>query len=197
MAGWLGPAPLDLRISRVLPHDSAKPGSWGPGIAPGRSCRRCKGLEVLPTFSPIIPAAALEGTFGLQHPGLSRQIGEAYLAAVSATGASGLVSLDYSCLLHLQGLGRAAGRDLKFYHLAEILTMTAESGLSVGRALARRWCAKTHPTQNFSKTKRNRRLNLLTDNLLLTDHPSSGGNSSWWGFPAPGWMRRPGNWCGT
>ena len=30
--------------------------------------------------------------------------------------------LFISCLLHLQGLGRAAGRDLKFYHLAEILT---------------------------------------------------------------------------
>jgi hypothetical protein len=49
-------------------------------------------------------------------------MGEAYLAAVKATGASGLVSLDYSCLLHLQGLVPATARDLKLYHLAEIMT---------------------------------------------------------------------------
>ena len=46
------------------------------------------------------------------------------LAAVTATGAGGLVSLDYSCLLHLQGLSVPAARDLKFYHLAEILAMS-------------------------------------------------------------------------
>ena len=74
------------------------------------------------TISSYYTCCGFGGTFGLQHPGLSRNIGEAYLAAVSATGAAGLVSLDYSCLLHLQGLGRAAVRDLKFYHLAEIMS---------------------------------------------------------------------------
>ena len=54
----------------------------------------------------------------------SCNLGEAYLAAVTATGAAGLVSLDYSCLLHLQGLGVAPARNLLFYHLAEILTMS-------------------------------------------------------------------------
>ena len=54
---------------------------------------------------------------------LSREIGEAYLNAVAATGAAGLVSLDSSCLLHLQALKAPPARDLKFYHLAEVLTM--------------------------------------------------------------------------
>jgi L-lactate dehydrogenase complex protein LldE len=48
-------------------------------------------------------------------------MGEVYLEAVRATGARGLVSLDYSCLLHLQGVAAARGWDLQFFHLAEIL----------------------------------------------------------------------------
>jgi L-lactate dehydrogenase complex protein LldE len=82
-----------------------------------------QGLKVL-TISPYYSCCGFGGTFSLQHPGLSRDIGAAYLAAVTATGAEGLVSLDYSCLQHLQGLGVAPGRNLKFYHLAEILTMS-------------------------------------------------------------------------
>jgi hypothetical protein len=38
-----------------------------------------------------------------------------------ATGARGLVSLDYSCLLHLKPVAAAMGWDLEFYHLAEVL----------------------------------------------------------------------------
>ncbi|MHB9074347.1 MAG: (Fe-S)-binding protein [Desulfobaccales bacterium] len=80
-----------------------------------------KGLEVL-TVSPYYTCCGFGGTFSLMQPELSREIGEAYLAAVAATGASGLVSLDYSCLLHLQGLGAPAARKLNFYYLAEILS---------------------------------------------------------------------------
>ena len=79
---------------------------------------RVEGLELL-TVSPFYTCCGFGGVFPAQHPELSREIGEAYLAAVAATGAEGLVSLDYSCLLHLQSL--AAPWDLKFYHLAEIL----------------------------------------------------------------------------
>jgi hypothetical protein len=56
------------------------------------------------------------------HPELSREMGAAYLNAVAATGPAGLVSLDYSCLLHLQGLEIPAARNLDFYHLSEVLT---------------------------------------------------------------------------
>ena len=104
-------------------HQSCKARQLGVLDGAREVLSRVKGLELL-TISPYYTCCGFGGTFGLQHPGLSRDIGEAYLAAVSATGASGLVSLDYSCLLHLQGLGVAPARDLKFYHLAEIMTMT-------------------------------------------------------------------------
>jgi L-lactate dehydrogenase complex protein LldE len=80
------------------------------------------GLELL-EISPYYTCCGFGGTFSWQQPELSREIGEAYLAAVTATGAQGLVSPDYSCLLHLRGLGVPFARDLKFFHLAEVLMM--------------------------------------------------------------------------
>jgi len=121
LAGW-GPLPWTPEFdgSLVL-HQSCKARQLGAMDCAREVLSQVNRLQLL-TISPYYTCCGFGGTFGLQHPGLSRDIGEAYLAAVSATGASGLVSLDYSCLLHLQGLGRAAARDLKFYHLAEIIT---------------------------------------------------------------------------
>ena len=120
LAGW-GPLPWTPGFdgSLVL-HQSCKARQLGVLDGAREVLSQVKGLELQPIF-PYYPCCGFGGTFGLQHPGLSRDMGEAYLAAVSATGASGLVSLDYSCLLHLQGLGVPA-RDLKFYHLVEIMT---------------------------------------------------------------------------
>ncbi len=100
-----------------------------------RSCK-ARQLEVLPDarqvlaqvaglrvaeVSPYYSCCGFGGAFKVQHPRLSRDIGEGYLQAVRATGAQGLVSLDYSCLLHLRGIARDRGWDLRFFHLAEIL----------------------------------------------------------------------------
>jgi len=123
LAGW-GPLPWTPRFegSLVL-HQSCKARQLG-GLASAREVlSRVQGLTLL-AVSPYYTCCGFGGTFSLQHPGLSRDIGEAYLAAVTATGAKGLVSLDYSCLLHLQGLGVPLAQNLSFYHLAEILTMT-------------------------------------------------------------------------
>ena len=106
-AGGRSPGPPDLRVPWSC-TSRARPGNWGSCLAPGRSCPGCRGWSCC-TISPYYTCCGFGGTFSLQHPGLSRDIGEAYLAAVTATGAAGLVSLDYSCLLHLQGLGVAAG----------------------------------------------------------------------------------------
>ena len=124
LSEWLyawGPLPWTpgFEGSLVL-HQSCKARQLGALDGARQVLSRVKGLE-LPTISPYYTCCGFGGTFGLQHPEISRDMGEAYLAAVSATGASGLLSLDYSCLLHLQGLGVAPARDLKFYHLAEIM----------------------------------------------------------------------------
>jgi L-lactate dehydrogenase complex protein LldE len=130
LAGW-GPLPWPPGFdgSLVL-HQSCKARQLGVLDGAREVLSRVNNLKLL-TISPYYTCCGFGGTFGLQHPGLSREIGEAYLAAVSATGASGLVSLDYSCLLHLQGLDVAPARDLKFYHLAEIMAMRGNPGSPV------------------------------------------------------------------
>ena len=123
LAGW-GPLPWTPRFegSLVL-HQSCQARQLGVLSGAREVLSRVKGLTLL-TISPYYPCCGFGGTFSFQHPELSRDMGEAYLAAVTATGASGLVSLDYSCLLHLQGLGVAPAQNLSFYHLAEILAMS-------------------------------------------------------------------------
>jgi len=105
-------------------HQSCKARQLGVISCAREVLSRVADLELL-TISPYYTCCGFGGTFGWQHPELSRDIGEAYLNAVTATGASGLVSLDYSCLLHLQALSLPPARDLKFYHLAEVLMMGA------------------------------------------------------------------------
>jgi L-lactate dehydrogenase complex protein LldE len=121
LVGW-GPLPWtpSFEGSLVL-HQSCKARQMGVLSGAREVLSQVKGLKLL-TISPYYSCCGFGGTFSFQHQELSRDMGEAYLAAVTATGASGLVSLDYSCLLHLQGLNVAPALDLKFYHLAEILT---------------------------------------------------------------------------
>jgi L-lactate dehydrogenase complex protein LldE len=123
LAGW-GPLPWTPRFegSLVL-HQSCKARQLGVLDYAREVLSRVQGLKLL-TISPYYTCCGFGGTFSRQHPELSRDMGEAYLAAVTATGAGGLVSLDYSCLLHLQGLGVAPAQNQFFYHLAEILVMS-------------------------------------------------------------------------
>ena len=117
----LGPLPWTPGFAGSLVlHQSCKARQLGVLDCAREVLSQIKGLKLL-TVSPYYTCCGFGGTFSLQHPGLARDMGEAYLAAVTATGASGLVSLDYSCLLHLRGLGVAPARDLSFYHLAEVL----------------------------------------------------------------------------
>ena len=59
------------------------------------------------SFAGLTPDEAAD-----QHPDLARAIGQAYLEAVIATGATGLVSLDASCFLHLRGVAASQGKKL-------------------------------------------------------------------------------------
>lgn len=124
LSEWLaqmGPLPWTSRFAGSLVlHQSCKARQLGVLPRAQEVLSRVDGLEVL-TISPYYTCCGFGGTFSLMQPEISREIGEAYLTAVAATGASGLVSLDYSCLLHLTGLGVPAARDLNFYYLAEIL----------------------------------------------------------------------------
>lgn len=124
LSEWLGgrgSLPWRPRFNGILAlHRSCKARDLGTLPAAARLLEQVEGLSVA-TVSPYYSCCGFGGVFKAQHPDLARQIGEAYLDAVLATGATGLVSLDASCFLHLRGVAAARGFDLEFYHLAEIL----------------------------------------------------------------------------
>jgi L-lactate dehydrogenase complex protein LldE len=129
LSAWLvkvGPLPWSPKfVGAVVLHQSCKARQLGVLAGAGEVLGRVEGLQLL-TVSPYYTCCGFGGTFSLLRPEISREIGAAYLSAIVATGAAGLVSLDYSCLLHLQGLDVPEARDLKYYHLAEILLSEAE-----------------------------------------------------------------------
>ena len=66
------------------------------------------------------------GTFSMSHPSTSKGIGIEKLYRLKATGASEVVSTDWGCLLHLEGLARREGIGLKFNHVADVLAEAFE-----------------------------------------------------------------------
>lgn len=64
------------------------------------------------------------GTYSLTEPAVSTALADAKIAALQEAcrqGASGLVSADLGCLLHLEGRMRRLGQSLPVYHVAEVL----------------------------------------------------------------------------
>jgi L-lactate dehydrogenase complex protein LldE len=124
LSEWLlerGPLPWTPQFTGSLVlHRSCKARQLGVLYSAARVLSQVRGLKLL-EVSPYYSCCGFGGVFSLQHPPLARDIGAAYLQAVLATGAQGLVSLDYSCLLHLRGVAQARGMDLRFLHLVELL----------------------------------------------------------------------------
>lgn len=124
LSEWLtarGPLPWRVRLKGVLAlHRSCKARELGVLESAAALLDQVEGLTVT-GVSPYYTCCGFGGVFAPQHPELARAIGEAYLNAVAATGATGLITLDASCFLHLRGLAQSMGLNLDFYHLAEVL----------------------------------------------------------------------------
>lgn len=124
LSEWLaaqGPLPWRPRFEGVLAlHRSCKARELGVLENAAALLEQVQGLTVT-AVSPYYTCCGFGGVFPAQHPELARAIGQAYLDAVRATGATGLISLDASCFLHLRGVAQSMGLNLDFYHLAEVL----------------------------------------------------------------------------
>jgi len=125
MSEWLatqGPLPWRPQFKGVLAlHRSCKARELGVLSGAAQLLAQVAGLKIT-TVSPYFTCCGFGGVFKAQHPDLAQAMGEAYLEAVVTTGATGLVSLDASCFLHLKDVAASRGLELDFYHLAEILT---------------------------------------------------------------------------
>ncbi len=109
------PAPL-----RLLVHHSCAARQLEILSLPPRVLSGLSNLTLLPP-PPHYSCCGFGGLFAFSRPGLSTAMGLAYLQAVLETGAQGVVSTDYSCLMHLQGIIRKHSLPLQGYHLVELL----------------------------------------------------------------------------
>jgi len=124
LSEWLAarsPLPWKTAFAGVLAlHRSCKAKRLGVWPAAIRVLAQVQGLT-LREVSPYYACCGFGGPFSYQHPDLARSIGQAYLEAVAATGAQGLVSLDLSCLLHLRAVAAGHRPALGLHYLAELL----------------------------------------------------------------------------
>jgi len=88
--------------------------------APRQLLKNVRGLELVELDPPEV-CCGFGGTFAVKYPMISSAMGESKCEAVVATGADYLISLDSSCLMHIQGLLEKQGRKVRCLHLAEVL----------------------------------------------------------------------------
>lgn len=121
---WLAPLPpvsvaLSSPLRLVLHHSCA---GRQLGIIPQvrRVLASVSGLTLLepPAYHSC---CGFGGVFAVTQSDVSAAIGLAYLEAILASGAQGLVSHDLSCLIQLNGLIQAHRLPLRGYHVLELL----------------------------------------------------------------------------
>jgi L-lactate dehydrogenase complex protein LldE len=124
LSEWLaaqGPLPWKPAFAGALAvHQSCKARQLGALPKAVQVLTQVEGLR-LTEVSPFYACCGFGGVFKAQHPELARIIGGAYLEAAAATGATGLVSLDYSCLLHLKSVAAERRLTMGLFHLAELV----------------------------------------------------------------------------
>lgn len=87
---------------------------------PRELLKQVRGLELV-EMNPADTCCGFGGTFSVKFPMISTAMGEAKCTAITEAGVDTMVSLDSSCLMHIQGLFDRQGKPMRSLHLAEIL----------------------------------------------------------------------------
>ncbi|MFF4209945.1 (Fe-S)-binding protein [Streptomyces sp. NPDC001796] len=95
----------------------------GLGDRPRRLLEAVEGLELV-ELPGADECCGFGGTFAVKNPHVSAAMGADKIRNAEATGARVLCGADNSCLMHLDGMLRRRGSDLRPLHLAEILAST-------------------------------------------------------------------------
>lgn len=113
----------ELGLGRPSETVGSTPDAAAPGVTE-RLLRAVAGLELV--TPPRDECCGFGGAFSVEAPEVSGRMGRARLAELAATGAEYVVATDASCLLHLDGIRRAApdARGPRMIHLAEVLAAT-------------------------------------------------------------------------
>lgn len=87
---------------------------------PRQLLQNVEGLELLELENQE-ECCGFGGQFSVSNPEISVFMGNKKIEAAMAAGAQILVSSDYSCLMHLQGIIEKSNMSLKVMHLADVL----------------------------------------------------------------------------
>ena len=80
-----------------------------------------EGIEVVEPERPD-ECCGFGGMFSVEEQAVSLQMGIDKVKRHMATGAEYVTGPDSSCLMHMQGVAEKQGLDIKFIHIAQILT---------------------------------------------------------------------------
>lgn len=79
------------------------------------------GIEVVEPERPD-ECCGFGGMFAVEEQAVSTRMGQDKLRRHMETGAEYITGPDSSCLMHLQGVARKLGKDIKFIHVVQILS---------------------------------------------------------------------------
>ena len=102
-------------------HDScASRREYQVGDAPRRLLGKVKGLELM-ELKDNTTCCGFGGTFAVKFETISYAMGEQKANNAVDTGAEYLISTDMSCLMHIDGVMKKKGIDMKPLHIADVL----------------------------------------------------------------------------
>lgn len=87
---------------------------------PRKLLAQVKGLE-LTEMNDVETCCGFGGTFAVKFESISVAMGDQKADNAQATGAQYLISTDLSCLMHIDGVMKNKGVDIKAMHLADVL----------------------------------------------------------------------------
>jgi L-lactate dehydrogenase complex protein LldE len=82
-----------------------------------------EGLELV-EMADVETCCGFGGTFAVKFEPISVAMGDQKASNAAQTGATHLISTDMSCLMHIDGVIRNKGLDLKVMHLADVLAQS-------------------------------------------------------------------------
>ena len=87
---------------------------------PRELLKHVRGLDLV-EMNPAETCCGFGGTFAVKFPMISSAMGEGKCQAIAETNAEYVISLDSSCLMHIQGMLDRRGQRVRGLHLAEVL----------------------------------------------------------------------------
>jgi len=90
--------------------------------APRRLLSKVQGLT-LTEMNDVETCCGFGGTFAVKFESISSAMADQKVDNAAATGAQYLVSTDTSCLMHIDGYAKKAGKPMECLHLADVLAM--------------------------------------------------------------------------